>query len=157
MMGQMGPNMGPGPPANMRFGGGPPMGGGPPRMGPRGQGFQSIPPSGPMMRQQQAGPGPGMMPNGPGDMQRIRFPPNAMMGPGGPGPPGQTVPVSHPSPQHAGSPGMWNNMGSGSPNPNNIQMQQQSIGSPHTPGIIDFLYKNYNSPSIYNSPRHLIN
>ena len=131
MMGQMGgPNpMGPGGPGpgpgqpNMRFN--PPMSGNP-RMGGRGQGFQSIPPSGPMMRQQH----PAM---GNGDMQRMRFPPNANMmgGPGGPNGP-QKVPVSHPSPQpHAGSP--WsNNMGS--PNPNGMQMQQQSVGSPRTPG-----------------------
>ena len=126
MMGQMGPNMGPGPPggppANMRF----PQMAGNPRMGGRGQGFQSIPPSGPMMRQQP----PNMMGNG--DMQRMRFQPNpGMMGPGVPNGP-QKVPVSHPSPQpHAGSP--WsNNMGS--PNPNGMQMQQQSVGSPRTPG-----------------------
>ena len=131
MMGQMGPNsMGPGPPGpqNMRFN---PQMGGNPRMGGRGNGFQSIPPSGPMMRQQ-----PPMMGNG--DMQRMRFPSNPnMMGPGGPMPNGpQKVPVSHPSPQpHAGSP--WsNNMGS--PNPNGMQMQQQSVGSPRTPGM----YKN---------------
>ena len=135
MMNQMAHNMGPGPPGSMRFGGpgGPPMGQPGPRMGPRGQGFQSIPPSGPMMRQQAAPPN--MMGNGPGDMQRMRFPPAQMMGPGVPNGP-QKVPVSHPSPQHAaGSPaGMWNNMGSGSPNPNGMQMQQQSIGSPRTPG-----------------------
>ena len=126
MMGQMGPNMGPGPPggppANMRF----PQMAGNPRMGGRGQGFQSIPPSGPMMRQQP----PNMMGNG--DMQRMRFQHNpGMMGPGVPNGP-QKVPVSHPSPQpHAGSP--WsNNMGS--PNPNGMQMQQQSVGSPRTPG-----------------------
>lgn len=138
MMNQMGPNMGPGPPGgNMRFGG-PQPGMGPrgPPMGPRGQGFQSIPPSGPMMRQQAAS----MMGNGgPGDMSRMRFPHNPMMGPGGgPGGPGvgpgpQKVPVSHPSPQHGSPAGMWNNMGSGSPNPNGMQMQQ-SIGSPRTPG-----------------------
>ena len=147
MMNQMGHNMGPGPPGppgGMRFGGPGPgqMTNGPPgpRMGPRGQGFQSIPPSGPMMRQQVAPPNMGMG-NGPGDM-RMRLPPNAMMGGpgGGPGMPNgpQKVPVSHPSPQHpaAGSPaGMWNNMGSGSPNPNGMPMQQQqSIGSPRTPG-----------------------
>ena len=145
MMNQMAHNMGPGPPGAMRFGGpgGPPMGQPGPRMGPRGQGFQSIPPSGPMMRQQAAPPN--MMGNGPGpgEMQRMRLPPNHMMGPGVPGvgvPNGpQKVPVSHPSPQHAaaGSPaGMWANMGSGSPNPNGMPMQQQqSIGSPRTPGI----------------------
>ena len=135
MMNQMGHNMGPGPP--MRFSGpnGPQMGNGPRGMGPRGPGFQSIPPSGPMMRQQAAPPN--MMGNGPGpgDMQRMRLPPNHMMGPGVPNGP-QKVPVSHPSPQHAaaGSPaGMW--MGSGSPNPNGMPMQQQqSIGSPRTPG-----------------------
>merc|ERR1719232_1437028 len=82
-------NMGPGPPGAMRFPsgpGGPQMGQPGPRMGPRGQGFQSIPPSGPMMRQQTAGP-PNMMGNGPGpgDMQRMRLPPNHMMGPGVPG------------------------------------------------------------------------
>ena len=147
MMNQMGHNnMGPGPPGNMRFGGpgGPPgMGNGPRGMVPRGQGFQSIPPSGPMMRQQAAPPN--MMGNGPGDMPRMRIPPNHMMGPGMPNGP-QKVPVSHPSPQHAaGSPaGMWNNMGSGSPNPNGMPMQQQqSIGSPRTPGmtfLICFLY-----------------
>ena len=107
---------------------------GPPRMGPRGH-LQQIPPSGPMMRQQSAPPN--MPMGGPGDMQRMRYPSN-MMGPGGPmnGPNGpQKAPASHPSPQHAGSPvGMWSNMaGSGSPNPN-LQMQQQSIGSPRTPG-----------------------
>ena len=141
----MGPNMGPGPPGpgpNMRF---PTMNGPPRGMGPR-QGFQSIPPSGPMMRQQTAP----MMGSGPGDMQRMRFPPNHPMmthGPGGHGPGGpmngpngpQKVPVSHPSPHNAGSPaGMWNNMGSGSPNPNNMQIQQQSIGSPRTPGMYTF-------------------
>ena len=126
MMGQMGPNMGPGPPGpqgNMRF----PQMAGNPRMGGRGQGFQSIPPSGPMMRQQ-----PPMMGNG-DSMQRMRFQPNpGMMGPQGVPNGPQKVPVSHPSPQpHAGSP--WsNNMGS--PNPNGMQMQQQSIGSPRTPG-----------------------
>ena len=134
----MGPNMGPGPPggppANMRF----PQMAGNPRMGGRGQGFQSIPPSGPMMRQQP----PNMMGNG--DMQRMRFQPNpGMMGPGVPNGP-QKVPVSHPSPQpHAGSP--WsNNMGS--PNPNGMQMQQQSVGSPRTPGrlrLINKLVYNY--------------
>ena len=167
MMGPMGgPNMGPG----NNMGAFPPGGmpGGPRGMGPRGQGFQQIPPSGPMMRQQAPGPmgpggpmqmGPGgpvptcgMPVNSPGDMQqRMRFPSNAMMGPGGPGGPqggpqgggpggggpgGNKVPVSHPSPQHSGSPGpgMWNSMGS--PNPNNMQMgQQQSIGSPRTPGM----------------------
>ena len=150
MMNQMAHNMGPGPPGSMRFGGpgGPPMGQPGPRMGPRGQGFQSIPPSGPMMRQQAAPPN--MMGNGPGpgDMQRMRLPPNHMMGPGVPGvgvPNGpQKVPVSHPSPQHAaaGSPaGMWANMGSGSPNPNGMPMQQQqSIGSPRTPGIFSTLF-----------------
>lgn len=150
MMNQMAHNMGPGPPGAMRFGGpgGPPMGQPGPRMGPRGQGFQSIPPSGPMMRQQAAPPN--MMGNGPGpgDMQRMRLPPNHMMGPGVPGvgvPNGpQKVPVSHPSPQHAaaGSPaGMWANMGSGSPNPNGMPMQQQqSIGSPRTPGILFGLF-----------------
>merc|ERR1719361_2736216 len=95
MMNQMGHNMGPGPP--MRFAGpnGPQMGNGPRGMGPRGQGFQSIPPSGPMMRQQAAPPN--MMGNGPGDMQRMRFPPAQMMGPGVPNG-SQKVPVSHPSP-----------------------------------------------------------
>ena len=49
MMNQMGQHMGPGPPGGMRFGGPGGPGGGPqmanaPRMGPRGQGFQSIPP-----------------------------------------------------------------------------------------------------------------
>ena len=148
MMNQMGQHMGPGPPGGMRFGGPGGPGGGPqmanaPRMGPRGQGFQSIPPSGPMMRQQAAPPN--MMGNGPGpgDMQRMRLP-NHMMGPGVGVPNGpQKVPVSHPSPQHgpaAGSPaGMWANMGSGSPNPNGMPIQQQqSIGSPRTPGMISF-------------------
>ena len=65
--------------------------------GPRGQGFQQIPPSGPMMRQQMGG-GPMGGPGGPGGQmppgmspemqQRMRFqgqmPPNPMMGPGGP-------------------------------------------------------------------------
>merc|ERR1719464_2202968 len=150
--------MGPGPPGAMRFGGpgGPPMGQPGPRMGPRGQGFQSIPPSGPMMRQQAAPPN--MMGNGPGpgDMQRMRLPPNHMMGPGVPGvgvPNGpQKVPVSHPSPQHAaaGSPaGMWANMGSGSPNPNGMPMQQQqSIGSPRTPGD-----QNHGSPMMQQNIR----
>merc|ERR1719479_578679 len=83
----------------------------------------------------------------------MRFPSNHMMsGPGGPmnGPNGpQKVPVSHPSPQHAGSPaGMWNNIGSGSPNPNNMQMQQQSIGSPRTPGD-----QNHGSPMMQQSMR----
>jgi len=151
----MGPNMGPGPPGpgpNMRF---PTMNGPPRGMGPR-QGFQSIPPSGPMMRQQTAP----MMGSGPGDMQRMRFPPNHPMmthGPGGHGPGGpmngpngpQKVPVSHPSPHNAGSPaGMWNNMGSGSPNPNNMQIQQQSIGSPRTPGD-----QNHGSPMMQQSMR----
>merc|ERR1719273_18189 len=149
MMNQMGNNMGPGPP--MRFTGpnGPQMGNGPRGMGPRGQGFQSIPPSGPMMRQQAAPPN--MMGNGPGpgDMQRMRLPPNHMMGPGVPNGP-QKVPVSHPSPQHAaaGSPaGMW--MGSGSPNPNGMPMQQQqSIGSPRTPGD-----QNHGSPMMQQNMR----
>merc|ERR1719330_639916 len=156
MMNQMGNNMGPGPP--MRFTGpnGPQMGNGPRGMGPGGQGFQSIPPSGPMMRQQAAPPN--MMGNGPGpgDMQRMRLPPNHMMGPGVPGvgvPNGpQKVPVSHPSPQHAaaGSPaGMWANMGSGSPNPNGMPMQQQqSIGSPRTPGD-----QNHGSPMMQQNIR----
>merc|ERR550534_2357246 len=161
MMNQMGQHMGPGPPGGMRFGGPGGPGGGPqmanaPRTGPRGQGFQSIPPSGPMMRQQAAPPN--MMGNGPGpgDMQRMRLPPNHMMGPGVPrvgvpnGP--QKVPVSHPSPQHAaaGSPaGMWANMGSGSPNPNGMPMQQQqSIGSPRTPGD-----QNHGSPMMQQNIR----
>lgn len=150
--------MGPGPPGGIRYGGppgGPPMGNGPPmngpRMGPRGQGFQSIPPSGPMMRQQVAPPN--MMGNGPGDMQRMRLPPNHMM-PMSNGP--QKVPVSHPSPLHPndGSPGMWNNMGSGSPNPNGMPMQQQqSIGSPRTPGNLPFFIprrpsSNYEIPTL---------
>merc|ERR1719510_2131745 len=102
-----------------------------------------------MMRQQSAP----MIGNGPGDMQRMRFPSNHMMsGPGGPmnGPNGpQKVPVSHPSPHHAGSPaGMWNNMGSGSPNPNGMQMQQQSIGSPRTPGD-----QNHGSPMMQQNMR----
>merc|ERR1739844_160389 len=89
----------------------------------------------------------------------MRFPSNHMMsgpgvphGPGGPmnGPNGpQKVPVSHPSPHNAGSPaGMWNNMGSGSPNPNNMQIQQQSIGSPRTPGD-----QNHGSPMMQQSMR----
>jgi len=145
--------MGHGPPGGMRFGGpqGPPnMGNGPRGMGPRGQGFQSIPPSGPMMRQQVA-PVPNMMGNGPGDMQRMRLPPSHMMGPGGVPNGPQKVPVSHPSPgQHgaAGSPaGMWSNMGS--PNPNGMSMQQQqSIGSPRTPGD-----QNHGSPMMQNNMR----
>merc|ERR1719433_502683 len=161
MMNQMGQHMGPGPPGAMRFGGpvgpnGPQMANAPRGMGPRGQGFQSIPPSGPMMRQQAAGP-PNMMGNGPGpgDMQRMRLP-NHMMGPGvgGPIPNGpQKVPVSHPSPQHgpaSGSPaGMWANMGSGSPNPNGMPIQQQqSIGSPRTPGD-----QNHGSPMMQQNMR----
>ena len=77
MMNQMGPSGG------MQFGG--PWVGhqmtNAPRMGPHGQGFQSIPPCMSMMRQQA--PPPNMMGNGPGpgDMQRMRLP-NHMMGPG---------------------------------------------------------------------------
>merc|ERR1719225_2414653 len=141
--------MGPGPPMGFTGPGGGPQMANAPRMGPRGQGFQSIPPSGPMMRQQAAPPN--MMGNGPGpgDMQRMRLPPNHMMGPGVPNGP-QKVPVSHPSPQHAaaGSPaGMW--MGSGSPNPNGMPMQQQqSIGSPRTPGD-----QNHGSPMMQQNMR----
>merc|ERR1719412_2721282 len=82
-------------------------------------------------------------------MQRMRFPPAQMMGPGVPNGP-QKVPVSHPSQQHAaGSPaGMWNNMGSGSPNPNGMQMPQQSVGSPRTPGD-----QNHGSPMMQQSMR----
>merc|ERR1719510_1724976 len=43
---------------------------------------------------------------------------------------------------------MWNNMGSGSPNPNNMQIQQQSIGSPRTPGD-----QNHGSPMMQQSMR----
>merc|ERR1719412_2929052 len=83
-------NMGPGGP-NMRF---PANMGGPRMGGPRSQGFQQIPPSGPMMRHQQGqmggGPGPinsstGVV-GGPNDQMRMRFPGNGgPMGPGGPG------------------------------------------------------------------------
>ena len=72
----MGPNMVPrppgGPPGNMRF---PTMNGPPRGMEPR-QGFQSIPPSGPMMRQQTT------LMMVPGGMRPGMHP--SMMGPGGP-------------------------------------------------------------------------
>jgi hypothetical protein len=142
MMGQMGMNVGPG--QNVRYPGH--MAGN--RMGVRPQGFQQIPPSGPMMRQQQVGP----MGLPPGDLQqqRMRFPQAGMGGMMG-GPPKQ-VPMSHPSPQTpgAGGPPMWNTgpgghpgghpihhgnvpMGSGSPHPHS-PMQPTAIASPRPPG-----------------------
>ena len=131
-------NMGAGGP-NMRF---PSNMGGPRMGGPRAQGFQQIPPSGPMMRQQPGpmggGPGPGGSPSpggvgGPNDpMNRMRFPgaggamgPGMMAGPGnvnngvpnssigGPsGLNGAKVPMSHPSPQQGG---MWTPGGGNGP------------------------------------------
>ena len=84
-------NMGPGGP-NMRF---PANMAGPRMGGPRSQGFQQIPPSGPMMRHQQGqmGGGPGAGNTGTGgvggpndQMARMRFPGSGgPMGPGGPG------------------------------------------------------------------------
>lgn len=124
MMGQAGGPGGQMPP-NMRF----PMGPGGPRGmvgGPRG-GFQQIPPSGPMMRQQQQRFAASQMGGGPG----------AKVG----------VPMSHPSPNGPPHPGMWGGQGgpgvvpggpggnvpmsgvAGSPNPNmNVPAM---VGSPH--------------------------
>ena len=106
------------------------MGG--PRMGPRGaQGFQQIPPSGPMMRQQQQHPQMGQM--GPTDQQRMRF------GPGGPMPPnfGQMKGQQPPGGPN-GPPGMWHGNNAGPPGPNpmsaNVQMSRVSPNNPIAQG-----------------------
>lgn len=143
MMGQMGMNpVG----QNVRYPGHMPTQN---RMGVRPQSFQQIPPSGPMMRQQQVGPPMGMPP---ADLQqqqqRMRFP-QAGMG-GMMGGPQKPVSMSHPSPQPpqggGAGPPMWNAgpgghpmhhgnvpMGSGSPHPHS-PMQPTAIASPRPPG-----------------------
>lgn len=119
MMNQM-QNMGP---AGMRMAMGPRgMGPGGPVRG--GQGFQQIPPSGPMMRQQQGAP----------MGERMRFP-MGQMGPMGPGnmPPGaKQVPMATASPN---SQGMWHGP-NGPSMPNHVPMGPGSgspvlAGSPH--------------------------
>lgn len=149
MMGQMGMGVGPG--QNVRYPGhmppGAPAGA---RMGGvrAPQGFQQIPPSGPMMRQQQVV-GMGGPPCDMQQQQRMRFP-NGPMGNMMPGQPKQ-VSMSHPSPQSqqggGAGPPMWNSgpgghpmhgnvpMGSASPHPQS-PMQPTAIGSPRPQGKI---------------------
>lgn len=140
MMGQMGMGVGPG--QNVRYPGH--MGPGN-RMGVRPpQGFQQIPPSGPMMRQQvgpMGGPPPDLQ-----QQQRMRFPSGGMGNMMGVPP--KQVSMSHTSPQPQGGgsgPPMWNPgpgghpmhgnvpMGSGSPHPHS-PMQPTAIGSPRPQG-----------------------
>ena len=134
MMGQMGMNVGPG--QNVRYPGQMPG----QRMGVQGirpQGFQQIPPSGPMMRQQQMGP----MGLPPGDLQqqRMRFPQAGMgnmMGgsPMGGSPMGGSPMGGHPM----GGPNMAGpNMGGpnmGGPNMSGPSMGGPSMGGPNVGG-----------------------
>lgn len=125
MMGQMGMNVGASQnvlyPGNVPQGApaGPKMG----RVRPS-QGFQQIPPSGPMMRHQVVGMG-----GPPCDVQpqqMIRFPNGQMMMPGQP----KQVSMSHPSPsQSQHGPAMWNSGPGGHPMHVNVPM---GSASPHS-------------------------